>query len=62
MILEPDIQDHRYPIYTLPANLFMDDTSVNKSKTWKVLHYVQMQLAGLPKIFKRYSQQQSHKH
>lgn len=52
-ILELDIQDHRYPIYTLPVNLFMDDTSANKSKKWKALHCVQMQLAGLPKVLKQ---------
>lgn len=31
----------------------MDDTSANKSKKWKPLHCLQLQLAGLPKNLKQ---------
>ncbi|XP_062599983.1 uncharacterized protein LOC134261573 [Saccostrea cucullata] len=41
------------PVYTLPLNLFMDDTSANKSKKWKPLHCLQLQLAGIPKSRKQ---------
>lgn len=41
------------PVYTVPLNLFMDDTSANKSKKWKPLHCIQLQLAGIPKAKKQ---------
>lgn len=41
------------PVYTVPLNLFMDDTSANKSKKWKPLHCTQLQLAGIPKAKKQ---------
>ncbi|XP_070552409.1 uncharacterized protein [Ptychodera flava] len=38
----------RLPVYTLPFNLFADDTSGNKSKQWNSYHVLSIQLSGLP--------------
>nr|XP_022293442.1 uncharacterized protein LOC111104031 [Crassostrea virginica] len=37
----------KLPVWTLPINIFIDDTSANRSKRWLGLHCIQMQLAGL---------------
>ncbi|XP_062568513.1 uncharacterized protein LOC134230696 [Saccostrea cucullata] len=34
------------PVWTLPVNIFIDDTSANRSKRWLGLHCIQMQPTG----------------
>ncbi|CAG2217414.1 unnamed protein product [Mytilus edulis] len=36
------------PVVTVPINIFIDDTSANKSRRWDALHCIQTQLAGIP--------------
>lgn len=53
-LVSPNPHKQRFqPVYTVPLNLFMDDTSANKSKKWKPLHCRQLQLAGIPKAKKQ---------
>ena len=43
----PEENETGLPIVTMPVNLFLDDTSTHKSRRWKALHCIQMQLSGI---------------
>ena len=45
-----DVTENGTPKITIPINLFLDDTSTHKSRRWKPLHCVQMQMSGNRKL------------
>ena len=48
------------PVVNIPVNIFVDDTSGNKSKKWNPYHLWTLQVAGIPSELKQQKNRMHH--